>query len=203
MFGTREVELNPVLPVAWITLADAKAWLGVTGTDDDTKIASLIDATAELVETYTGTIVSQRTVTERMYPEDPVGVLTLTHYPIVDLTSLTVDDEAETLAELRITNSAGMVRRKDGTALSGREMAAIYTAGYPSNAIPKALVNGSKELLRELYNSTGRDHAVAKESVPDVAAVEYRDGDSYFRSNGVAVSAPVAAMLAPFVRRRA
>jgi len=203
MFGIREVELNPVKPSAWLSLSDAKIWLGVTGTAEDTKITSFIESTVGLVEAYVGTIVAQRTVTERMYPEDPVGVLTLTHYPLISVTSLSIDDEAETLGELRITNAAGMVRRRDGTMLSGREMAAVYVAGYASGQVPDAIQNATKELLRELYNSTTRDSAISKESVPDVGSVEYRDGATYFRSNGVAVSTTVAAMLAPFVRSRA
>lgn len=201
MFGIREVDLDPVIPTAWITLEEAKSWLGVTGGEHDAKIQSLLNSALSMVETYTGAIVAQRTVTERMYPEDPVGVVTLSHYPVVSLTSLAIDDEAETLVDLRVTKGAGMVRRIDGTALSGREFAAVYVAGYPSNAIPAAIVNGTKELLRELYNSTTRDGAVSKESVPDVGAIEYRDGETYFRSNGVAVSTSVAALLAPFVRR--
>lgn len=201
MFGAREVDLNPIAPTAWITLADAKAYLGITGTDSDARLTAILAAVASQIEAYTAALVTQRTVTERMYPEDAVAALALTHYPVSSLTSFTIDDEAQTLGELRVANSGGMVRNIDGSAIAGAEIVAVYVAGYPSNAIPAALIEAAKQLTKDIFNGDGRDSGVAKESVPDVGSIEYRDGSTFFRSNGVAVSAEVAALLAPFVRR--
>lgn len=202
MFGSREVALNVENPAAWITLTEAKAFLGVTGTEQDSRISTLLTVAASQVESYIGSIVSQRTVTERIYAEDYVTALTVTHYPVISLTSLTVDDEAQTLGEFRVANAQGIIRRVDGYAVSGREVVAVYTAGYANAAaVPPAIVEATKHLVKDLYNATGRDFSISKESVPDVGSVEYRDGETYFRSNGVAVSAEIAALLAPFVKR--
>jgi hypothetical protein len=202
MFGTREVEATPLqVTTPWITRDAVKALLGITGADSDTRVDTLLAVACANVEKYIGGYVFQRTVTERMYPEDPVGVLTVSHYPIIDLTSLHVDEVAETLSGYFITKSGGMIRSKDGTALSGQRIDAVYTAGYAPGTYPPDIVEATLQHCKDIYNSSTLDGAVSKESVPDVGSVEYRGGETYYRSNGVAVSVHVAALLAPFVRR--
>ena len=201
MFGTREVETTPEQPSAFITLADVKALLGITGTDQDARLNALILVACASAEQYIGGVIFQRAIVERIYPEDAVGALTVSRYPIIEVTTFEVDDEAQTLSEFFITKSAGMIRNKEGLAISGRRIDVEYTAGYAANTYPAPLVEAALQLCKDLYHSSKLDGAIAKESVPDVGSVEYRDGTTYFRSNGVAVSAHVAALLAPFVQR--
>ena len=203
MFGNRDASFTPATPAAWVTLADVKAVLGVTGSDQDARITALLATASEQIEKYTGCLVAQREVTEFAYPEDQIDVFVLSRYPVSALTSFHIDDAAETLTDYRLAAAQGMIRRKDGTAITGREFKFVYSVGWAAGNVPAALVEAAKQLVKELYNADGRDSAVRRESLPDAGEVEYRDDHMMFKSNGIALPVTVAALVAPCVRRGA
>lgn len=200
MWGVRDVALNPVAPAAWVTLADAKAFLGVTDAAMDARISAVIAAACLTVENYIGAIVAQRTVTEILDTEDAYSTLVLRYRDIQEVTSLSKADVAETLTDYRLLKGMGALRRLDGACFEPTKWTAVYTAGYPAGDIPAAITEATLALIRALYNSKGLALGVKSESVDDIGSASY-GADSFTNANGTAVPLDVAAMLGPYVQQ--
>lgn len=204
MYGPREISASPILPSAWVTLADVKTFLNITGSGSDVLLQSLLDTATMQIEAYCGTYFFRRTITETMFPEDPVRNLVLGAAPVVAMTSLSVDDAAENLLLYTAMLRQGMLRKSDGSTIAGQKLIAVYTVGYtgPADAsLPPPLVQAAKEFVRDLYNTRDRVAGVASESVVDVGSVTYGESTySVAGASGARVSDSVAALLAPFKR---
>lgn len=203
MFGIRETEISPINPPAFVTLADVKEYLGISDANSDTKLTALIATASAQIEAYCGTIIAERTVTERIVPEDRLSVLALSHCPISAFTSVTIDDTLQTLSDFR-WNRSGTIRRKDGSLIESLgEIVVVYLAGYAAGSYPAEIVQATKDLVKFTFSASGRDYNVKRESLQDVGSVEYVDGagNMYHGQNGIAVPADVANCLAPHIRR--
>ena len=82
MYGVREITLSPVDPPAFVALADLRTLAGVTGTGSDVLLSSMGSAVAAMIEVYCASVIAQRTITETMFPEDPLQTLVLSHLPL-------------------------------------------------------------------------------------------------------------------------
>lgn len=200
MLETRDNSWSPVDPTAPATLAEAKAFLGITDNSADTLLTRLLAAAPRQIEAWCDApLFGQRTVTETIYFEAQPAMLALSYRSVGGLSSLTLDGTAATLGDFDVLAGAGIVRRKDGGRIGGLKVVAVYTAGYAT--IPDELKQGALELVRAGYLATKRDGAVKSESVEGVGSVTYlSEGD--FVIAGARGSLPLAAAgyLDPFKR---
>lgn len=102
---------------AFVSLDDAKQWLGVKGDEFDQQIALLADAVSAFIERRTGRTFVQRTYTAEKYNGSGDSFLRLRHFPVVSVTTLTVtrteDGTPETLTEgtdFDVDTVAGIVK---------------------------------------------------------------------------------------------
>jgi hypothetical protein len=198
----RDVEISPVLPSAFVTLEEAKAYLGIAGAGSDTLITALLLQSAVEIESYCNTVITQRTVTERMALDAEARSLVLRYAPAIALTSLSFDAVAETVGDYRLAKELATVRNIQGSQFSaGADWVAVYTAGFAT--VPDDIKNAAKEIIKDAYNAASRDATIARESVADVGETEYRaEAESKaIGAGGVQVSHRAASMLAPYVLR--
>lgn len=205
MYGVRNLDISPLLPTPWVTLADVKAFIGVADTGSDALLTAMLATAVQQTESYCGAYFSARTVTETMYPEDPLRTLVLGTAPVVTLTSLTFDDgAAENLISYTALLRQGMLKRVDGSALSARKMVAVYTVGYSGASdplLPAPLVQAVKEYVRDLYNTKDRVAGIVSESVTGIGSITYSASSTAVAgAGGARVPDSVAALLAPYKR---
>lgn len=205
MFGPRDVSLDYDQPtiansLAFATLADVKTFLNVTGSADDTTLTRMINAACKAIEAWCGMLIAQRTVTETFYPQDPVTNLVLTHAPVISLTSLTIDDAAQTVGDFAVGKASGFLRRKDGAQIGGDTMIAVYTAGFAT--APEAVKQATFEFVKDMYGAKDRVAGVASESLEGVGSVSYTSAmSSEPGAGGAMLPIAVSAMLGDYARR--
>lgn len=112
-----------------LSLADAKSHLKITGTADDEKLREYLEASTEIVESYTGPIV-RRSHTARVRGHR--REIALPHTQVQSITSITVVRDGTTpvtLSDLSIDSAAGVVTYKNGTAFPYGDMDWVYVVG--------------------------------------------------------------------------
>lgn len=198
----RDIEITPTLPTAFVTLAEAKAFLDIADAGSDTRLTALLLQSAVEIENYCGTVVTQRTVTERMALDAEARSLVLRYAPAIALTSLSYDGIAETVGDYRLAKELATVRHTEGSQFgAGADWVAVYTAGFAT--VPDAFKAAALEIIKDAFNASKRDATIKRESVADVGDTEYRaEADSQaIGAGGVKVSHRAATILAPYVLR--
>lgn len=150
-----------------ITLADAKSFLRLTGSAEDTLLTALIGAATGAVEAATGRALVTATLDARFsYVAASLGV-SLPHPPAASVVEVKVEDEdgaeqdiiaAEYLAELngqpaffRVTESQASVSSTNPVPVRVR-----YTAGYGGEgAAPETLQQAVRILTAHFYEARG------------------------------------------------
>lgn len=155
-----------------VTLAEAKTFMRVTTSADDALITSLIDYISTAVETYTGRIFRQTTVTEEVLTFDYSSfdlqyrpsfdlagirrIAFLKNYPITEITSLTHDGTALTVDDDYILDpSTGAVAFYTSVGDAKNSLLVTYTAGYATADVPADLKMIVLQGIKELYQSSG------------------------------------------------
>lgn len=134
------------------TAAQVKSYLGLTVATDDVLIGSLVSAVSAWIETYLSRNIANATVIETL---DGTGTakMTVQHYPITSLTSVTVDGVAVNSAYLKFRNAT--IQRTDGYAFPLRSQVALnYTAGY--STIPLDIAQACVEIVAWRYKERDR-----------------------------------------------
>lgn len=151
-----------------VTLTEAKAWLRVEHTDDDTLITALIQAAREKAESITGRALITQTFEYKLdgFPSSDCGI-TLLRPPFISVTSLGYTDEnnsPQTLAE----NTDFVVTYLNGFAkiilayeqewpdtLDFTDVVTVtYVAGYgAASAVPEAIKGAIKVMVADMYEN--------------------------------------------------
>lgn len=137
-----------------VTLAEMRAFLNIptaqTGKDD--LLIDLLDSYNAEMEEYLGVAMINSTYTET-YDGNGTDSLFLNHYPIISVTTLTIDDVAQTLnTDYYIHGEEGYIKLEDDT--FGDELNSVdivYVAGHGV-----ARTNVSKVLKNALKTWVGR-----------------------------------------------
>lgn len=131
-----------------VPLADVKAHLNITGTNDDTELQAVIDAAEAAIAKRVGPL-APTSVTVRV--DGARAGLALPVTPVVSLTSVTpVNGTALTVGDLYQAN--GIITYPTGLTFSapyGYDV--VYVAGY--STLPADLVLAVKEMCRHLWRS--------------------------------------------------
>lgn len=201
MYGSREIEISPPVPVALTTAEAIKAALNISGADSDDELTALAAEVSQQIEDYCGTIFGKRAVTERHHLEEGGTTFILHYSPAAALTSVMIDSQSQTNADFRLNLMHGMLRRVDNAPFGVGEHVIVYDAGYDSNAIPPAVARAALELAKYLYETKGAHDDLVSQQTVDVGQEAYRAVDRRtMEANGVALPNRVALILAPYKR---
>lgn len=154
-----------------VTLADAKLYLGITGTASDVELQTFIDTAEAMIGKRCGPIAATAT-TSRVRGGGYALPLPVT--PAISLTSVTpADGAALTLADLYIDQGAGVVTYNSGASFPVRYYTVVYSAGRTT--CPADLLTAVKELLRHLWDTQRGPRNPRVEPVPGAAhSLPYR-----------------------------
>ncbi|MFH0911720.1 MAG: head-tail connector protein [Planctomycetota bacterium] len=139
------------------TLAKVKAYLGVSGSGDDTLLEALIDSVSEAIEHYCGREFAAKERTE-FHDGGGAASLVLRCRPVQSIASLR-DDPARLFPEGSEIAPAGYVFYPeagivvlDGASFSDgrRNVRVTYTAGF--SAVPPAVEQAANILAAHFYN---------------------------------------------------
>jgi hypothetical protein len=194
------------------TVDQVKAWLKSSGTGDDALIEALIPTSSELIGRYCerenlGSIYSY---SEVYYPGQRARSwhtrnwdIVLRHYPVVSLTSVIINNtqipilqqsdlQAGTSGVYLEEDTEPRVLKFIGVAAYpvGGFVQVNYTAGYPSNAIPAGLSQGTNQFTVEMLRASTR---VGLKSVSAAG-----ETTSFDMGTNWAMSSMVKAMVHPY-----
>lgn len=114
---------------AILSLPDAKAHLNITSTNSDDELREYLEATTEIVESYTGPIV-RRTHTARV--RGSRCEIPLPHTQVTAVTAVTLVQDGSspiTLSDLAINGPAGVISYKNRSSFPYGDMDVTYTVG--------------------------------------------------------------------------
>lgn len=197
----RDVQLSPADPSAFVSLADAKGHLNIAGTGEDAFLSAALVTIARQIEAYTGNVITERTVTERVRLYDVGRSLVLRYSPATTLTSVAYDGETLQNADFLLASGVGILRRVDGADfMASADYVVTYTAGYATT--PDDVKQAALEFVTAMYAAKGRDDSIKRESVPDVADVTYAGASEMTSAaNGARIPWRAAAFLDPYCLR--
>jgi hypothetical protein len=154
---------------ALCSLEDVKSFLGISSTDTtkDELLETIINGVSGSIEDY-----CQRKFLAREYTDTIRNhwgrVLTLRQYPIIEVTSLTVEGtELTEEDDYAILSSIGGIDFY--STMSIWKIEVEYTAGY--EAIPDALRLLTMEMVQATYSKYGQNRETESEQVLDEAAL--------------------------------
>lgn len=155
--------------MAYPTLSDVKGFLGVTGTDDDTRLTLLVSWTEELIHAYLGRNLNTATYTQIYYKPQTEGIQ-LNNYPVDSITSITIDTETQTLTDYDLVIDIGTVY---GDFIESEDVTIVYVGGY--STIPPLVVDVFYAVVEDRYNDyKGTSDAEVKDvTLFDFAKVSY------------------------------
>lgn len=156
--------------MAYTTLADVKAYAGISVTTDDTLITALIPRAQAIIDAYTGRKFEAETLTRYFHAEDVEGqYLWLSGYDLLTVTTLTngngvVIDAANFRTEPRNTSPKWRIRLDDNYtwefADGDSEISVAGTWGWSTTApadIVHACIRLTTFIYRQKDNSTDLD----------------------------------------------
>lgn len=181
---------TPAASTDLTTLANAKADLGIAGTDSDGQLAQLIRRASDTARAYLGRRLARVTVTETFRPETGPGptmdwpdALPLTHWPDVSVASAAVDDDDGLAAsEYEVDPETGLLYRLDAQGYRSRwepfvKVVVSYTGGWllPGDAgrtLPYDIEAGVLAEVRSLWYGR-RDPSLRAVDIPGVQSETY------------------------------
>ena len=175
---------------AIITVAELKAYVGVTTTDFDTIFEIFINSVSDEFNAYVGRKLGKATYTD-VYFDGPAGSdLLLPHFPVVSITS--IEEDGDTLVEgdyddYLLYADAGIIRRVMGSWLRGNKTIKItYVAGYVvqgatlgtgETALPGDLrLACLAQCAREWKKAQGAEWGMTSRSFPDGSVTRTEKG---------------------------
>lgn len=204
--------------MALTTLSNVKAKLGITSTDYDDVLQSLVEQVDALILKYLG-----RNIETAQYTEYPNGRGTrrirLKQYPATSVSSVRLDYLRQFVADSTLlvngtdyTLVNGMLLRLNGVWPNAREnrwgllydatvesigiIKVVYTAGY--DTVPADLTLAADMLVSKLFKISEDGELLASESLEDYS---YSRGGSGDAIDGNPLINDVRGLLAPYKRR--
>jgi uncharacterized phiE125 gp8 family phage protein len=186
-------DVRPAVPAYLVSLADVKAHLNMSVPVNDEELRAHIESATGVIEDITGEVIVRRTVVEDLNIGSGRTAATVSHTPVISLTSVARVDGTQTwdVDDLAVSPE-GVVRVLSGGALRGR-VRFTYVAGYEQ--VPARLTMAAKELVRSTWESQrGRTVAAAGRAVNNV---NNPDLDRMVNIGGRLIPPHVADLLGP------
>lgn len=154
-----------------VTATEAKAAVSQLASTSDTEVDRLVSIATKEIEGYLQRPLEEQTVTFTLVSGDGSEWLTLKHYPITAVASVTINDEVQTVDTVtsstplplesqtvwRTPDSdlAGQLYRAAGW--PGYDFKIAYTGGYTSSTVPADLREAIYKVLRTMLASDQMD----------------------------------------------
>lgn len=158
------------------TLANAKQWLGVSGSTDDALLTRLISASSDFIKTWLSRDINQISYSSSRHGTGSIRLM-LRNYPVVSILALSIDGM---VIPPSVNGSNGYVYDDFSIMLIGyiftrgiMNVALSYTAGYPT--VPTEIEQACIELVSIRYKE--RDHIGQVSSAMGGQTVTYNQKD--------------------------
>jgi len=146
-----------------VTLSEMRAYLGVPAgqTGKDNLIISLLDSCNGRIENYLGVTLINSTYTEE-YDGDEKSTLFLKHYPIISVSSLTIDGTSQTEDDdFFVYNEEGYIKL-DSDTFSSTDLHNVditYSAGWGATraVVPDVLKDCLKKWVMRIFKAENVD----------------------------------------------
>lgn len=178
---------------ALVNLDDAKVHLGVTGTDSDAIITSLIAAASAAVTSHIGRPIGQGEYRETLRFDHMERALPLSRWPVTSVTSIAEGDETLVASDFEVSTDDGLIHRLTD---KGRYMCwpadvvvVEYEAGYAE--IPADVQAAVLSVLSDTWGARSRDAAMKAISIGSIQL-------QYFDAAARNSLAAVAHLLEPY-----
>jgi len=176
----------PATNEALTTLDRVKLELDIENDDSDEVLQAKIDEASSDIEASLGYRLVRETVSEAIYRDlfdhFPMSLL-LERYPIVSITSVTVDGEALSASLYRLDPKTSELIVLDSSGYPcgwffQQSVVVVYVAGYilPGESgenLPEGIQGAAVELISNYWAARGRDPSVKSENIPGLMAVDY------------------------------
>lgn len=186
--------------IALVSLADAKAFLKITTSAEDTIVGDLVNSLSKLVSNFVGHDLLSASYTE-YYDGDGTDELILKNFPVTALSVLNDDPTRafaaptakDIAADVMLDGAAGIVRLWNNGGIFQRAHGNIkvtYTAGYSLATMPYDIQLAVKKMVAFIYRSSY--------SMPKIGVQTETVGDrttTYFNDE---LPKDIAAMLKPY-----
>ncbi len=170
------------------TLATVKAELGITGTDDDAYLETLIEQASASIETFCGRSFASASQAQTFRLDRWRERLMLDRTPVASVASVVLNGTTLDGAAVEVESpGAGFLLRVDGNGCSlgwpaGR-VVVTYTAGYAST--PADVERCCIDLVKLSYFARGRDPVLRSEKILDVIDQSWFDPDKVEMRGGL------------------
>lgn len=157
-----------VVSYAFVTLAEVKTRLDISGTSEDDKLNELINSATDLLERYCGRRFKQTQYTEEVYGGENTNRLFLRNYPIsdelADAPVVLIDDVAVEIEA--IDYPRGIIELESIANDDMSNVKVTHKSGYAAADIPHDLKEAIFLLVSGARN-VGKSSGISSESVGD------------------------------------
>ncbi|EKE75519.1 head-tail connector protein [Oceanibaculum indicum] len=180
---------------ALVSLAAAKAHLGVTGDDDDAAIEGLIARVSTIIITYIRRPILAGSYLETVTTNGSQLSVALSRFPVSSITSVKLDGSTEAMdsESYSIDTESGLLLRVDSFGLPiawGRHSVAVtYEAGYADT--PADVQHAALTLIGAEWATKGRDPSLKSIGIGSIAL-------GYFTADALPGLASVSHLLEPY-----
>jgi uncharacterized phiE125 gp8 family phage protein len=139
-----------------LTLTEAKNYLKVDYTDEDTLIQSLIDEATSTLQRKYGRDLFENTYTDEEYDGEGHEMLFIRNFPVQSVTSLTIGDDTIDASDYSLSKNTGILKYNGRIPEGFANVKISYTGGYASG--DSRLDHFKKEarlLVGQLYEGRG------------------------------------------------
>ena len=156
-----------------VTLADAKAALGISATADDAWLGDLIGRASAAVVSFVGWPILEGSYSETVETDGRTHTILLSRFPITAVTGLTLDG-ADVTADLswKVQAGGGLTRWKDHRSTPWPRGALLIEFDAGHAAAPDDVQAATIELVRQWFDRD-RDPMVKSVSYADSTSVAY------------------------------
>lgn len=161
------------------TVANCKAWLGITAVDSDDAIQRLVTGASEFIQQYLSRDVVVLTYTAERYHGPGGSQLVMRNYPIVSVTQIVVSDQTGTaLATYGAADcwfdDRSIYLNNGNTFVSGKgNISVTYQAGFAT--IPYGLAQATIELVALRWKERDRIGHMSKTLAGETVAFMVKD----------------------------
>lgn len=163
--------------VALVTVTQAKTWLKISGSSEDTLLESFIDRAGDLANRFTGRHLKTKSYTE-YYDGNGTAQIILRNHPATTLTSIHIDamrawgseSAVDVSADVMLDGAAGIIRlwNNGGLFTKGRgNVRVIYVAGYKdsaNNLVPYDLQEAALLIVAHSYKRHYQEQRIGLQS---------------------------------------
>lgn len=171
------------------TLANVKTFLGITTSDDDTVLTTILGQVDKYIKNYVKWNINREVVTDEYHSADGITktfVLGMGEVDTGETFTATFDTEDYTSDDYALYPEEGIVVFYTAPAQSVRELKFSYTAGYADGSVPADLQMAFAKMVGGIYFNRESNGAKNSEKLGDYS-VTYKEGgtdiDSVFEAN--------------------